>query len=127
MTKIITINADIFCEIFHSETNKTMELSRFSFCMKMADVTALYTKGSRSIKDNYHSVNILSNLSKVFERCLFEQVLSYLDKILSKKISVDVGVPQGSTLDPKFFYIDLCDLFFSMKYVDIVSNDFYVT
>ena len=176
--------------------------------MKLAGVTPVYKKGNRSVKDNYRSVSILPNLSKVFERCLYKQMSPYFDNILSKyqcgfrknhnaqhcllaliknwKCSVDngkvfgslltdlskafdclphdffiaklqaygfnnkalrlvkdylsnrkqrtkigqeysswneikFGVPQGSILGPIFFSIDLCDLFFIMKDVDIAS------
>ena len=82
------ISFDIFCEILHSEINKNIrivsKLSKFPFCMKMADVTPMYKKRSQSVKDNYHPGSVLSKLPKVFERCLYKQLSSYFDTILSK-------------------------------------------
>ena len=202
------MNVDIFSELIYFEVYKTIEFSTFPFCMKLADVTPVYKKGNRSVKDNYRPVSILPNISKAFERCLYNQMSPYFDNILSKyqcgfrknhnaqhsllalienwKCSADngkvfgslltdlsrafdylphdlfiaklqaygfdnkalrlvkdylsnrkqrskigqeysswneikFGVPQGSILGPIFFKIDLCDLFFIMKDVDIAS------
>ena len=78
-TKIIKMNIEIRGKILYSEFNKAMELSQIRSCMKTADVTQVYKKGSLSVKDNYHPVSILPNLSKVFERSLYKQVSPYFD------------------------------------------------
>ena len=83
-TKIVRMNVDIFSELLYFEVYKTIEFSTFPFCMKLADVTPVYKKGNRSVKDNYRPVSILPNLSKVFERCLYKQMSPYFDNILSK-------------------------------------------
>ena len=36
-------------------------------------------------KDDYWPVSVLSNMSKVFERCIYNQIAHFLDKILSKQ------------------------------------------
>ena len=41
-------------------------------------------KKSKSSKDNYSPVSILSDISKVYERCIYDQIQIYFDKILSK-------------------------------------------
>ena len=53
--------------------------------MKLANVTSVHKKGNRSEKDNYRPVNILPNLSKIFERCIYNQISRFFDKILSKQ------------------------------------------
>ena len=83
-TKIVKMNVDIFSDLLYFEVYKTIEFSTFPFCMKLADVTPAYKKENRSLKDNYRSVSILPNLSKVFERCLYKQITPYFDNILSK-------------------------------------------
>ena len=52
--------------------------------MKLANVTPVHKMGYRSEKENYRSVTILPNLSKVFERCISNQIDQFFDKILSK-------------------------------------------
>ena len=56
-------------------------LCKFPSEMKLADV---FKKDDGTNKANYRPINILSNLSKVFERCLYNQLSVFFDKILSK-------------------------------------------
>ena len=50
----------------------------------MANLTPVYKKGDTSDKDDYRPVDILSNLSKNFERCLCKQISTYFEDITSK-------------------------------------------
>ena len=52
--------------------------------MKLANVKTVYKTGNRSEKGNYRSVNILRNISKVFERCAYKQMSQYFERIISK-------------------------------------------
>ena len=61
-----------------------MEQSLFPDDSKLADVTPAYKKKSKASKDNYRPVSILSNISMVYERGIYDQIQSYFDKILSK-------------------------------------------
>ena len=83
-TKIVKMNVDIFSEMLYLELYKTIEYSLYPFCMKLADITPVYKKGNREVKENFRPVSILSNLSKVFEKCLYKQISPYFDKITSK-------------------------------------------
>ena len=56
----------------------------FPSCLKMTNVTHVYKIWNRSDKDNYRPVSILPNLSKNFERCLYEQISTFFEDILSK-------------------------------------------
>ena len=44
----------------------------------------LIKKGSPNDKENYRPVNILPNISKIYERCLFKQLTSYFEDHFSK-------------------------------------------
>ena len=56
----------------------------FPEILKHADITPLYKKGKKDIKGNYRPVSILPNLSKIFEKCMFEQMPQFFENILSK-------------------------------------------
>ena len=48
-------------------------------------MTLFFKKGGRNSKENYRPVSILSNISKIFERCMFCQISSFVDSYLSKQ------------------------------------------
>ena len=52
--------------------------------IELADVTPVYRKKSKNSKDNYRPVSILSNISKIYERCLYDQIQVFFDSTLSK-------------------------------------------
>ena len=83
-TKVIKSNSDIFTDALYSEFNRSLETSIFPPSMKLADVTTVHKKSNRSEKENYRPVSILPNLSKVFERCIYNRIAQFFDKILSK-------------------------------------------
>ena len=50
--------------------------------LKLTDVTPVYKKKSKNLKDKYRP--ILSNVSKIYERCLYDPIEVSFDSILSK-------------------------------------------
>ena len=52
--------------------------------MKRADITAVHKKDSKSEKNNYRPVSILSNVSKVYERIVFRQMSEFFEFFFSK-------------------------------------------
>ena len=52
--------------------------------LKQADIKPIYKNKSRSEKENYRLVSLLPNLSKIFERCIYDQLKGHFDKLLSK-------------------------------------------
>ena len=52
--------------------------------MKLADITPVYKKKSKNSKDHYRSVSILSNISKIYERCTYDQIQLFFDSLLFK-------------------------------------------
>ena len=51
--------------------------------MKTANIKLIHKKGDHSQKDNYQPVSVLPNLSKVFERCIYNQIAQLFDKTLT--------------------------------------------
>ena len=82
-TKILIENIEYFSFV-HKNINYCLEQSLFPHDLKLADVAPVYKKKSKASKGNYRPVSILSNISKVYERCIYDQIQTYFDKILSK-------------------------------------------
>ena len=51
----------------------------FPDALKHAQVRALYKKGSRSDEKNYRPVSLLSNISKIFEKVIYNRLISFID------------------------------------------------
>ena len=52
--------------------------------MKYADVTPIHKKNDKIDKTNYRPTSILPNLSKVYERLMYNQISPYFDSVFSK-------------------------------------------
>ena len=53
LTKVIKANSDIFADILYEVFNRSLKVGTFPSSMKLADVTPVYKKVSRSDKGNY--------------------------------------------------------------------------
>ena len=73
-TKILKENSDYCAEYFCGNINQCILKSMFQPDFKLADVTPVYKKKSKKLKDNYRPVSILSNISKIYEKCLYDQI-----------------------------------------------------
>ena len=73
-TKIIKQNADIFSEFFFVNINHSINNSTLPEQLKWADVKPVFKKNPRNDKENYRPVNILPNISKIYERCFYTQL-----------------------------------------------------
>ena len=76
-------NADIFTNILHSSSSNSIDQSEFPSIRKLANISPVFKKGDRNSKENYRPVSILSNISKILERCMFRQISSFIDSYLS--------------------------------------------
>ena len=81
--KIIKENSDIFAKSLLRYVNHSMHESLFPEDLKKADISPIFKKESRSDKVNYRPISILPNISKIFERCIYNQLCPYFDSILS--------------------------------------------
>ena len=82
---MIKENADIFTDIPHPSLNNSIYPSEFPSILKLANITPAFKKGYGNSKENYRPVSILSNFSKIFERCMFRQISSFMDSYLSNE------------------------------------------
>ena len=81
--KIIRENCDIFADIIFQNINNGIASSVFPASVKNANITPVHKKDSKNIEYNYRPVSILSNISKIYERCLYSQISKFFEEKLS--------------------------------------------
>ena len=77
-------NADYFAEFICVQFNDSVNSSKFPSAFKCANITPIFKIESRNHKTNFRPVSILPIVSKIFEKIMSNQLLSYFEKILSK-------------------------------------------
>ena len=82
-TKILKQNSDYFAQYFYENINQCISKSISPSDLKLADVTPVYKKKSKNSKGNYRPVSI-SNISKLYEGCIYDQIQLFFDSLLSK-------------------------------------------
>ena len=80
-TKIIKSNSDIFSDFLYVSIISSTKSSLFPSYLKTADITLIYKKGKKYLKDNYRPVSILPVLSKLYERSKFKQISKFFENI----------------------------------------------
>ena len=83
-TKIIKYNKDLSSYFISASFNNAVNKGVFPDKLKQADIKPIYKTVSRNKKENCRSVSILPNLSKIFERCMYDQLKDHFEKLLSK-------------------------------------------
>ena len=84
-TKLIKEYCVFFSEFIHKDINLCIAAGKFIDDFKQAEVRPLYKKDGRTDKSNYRPISILSNVSKIYERSLYNQLYDYLDKNIFSK------------------------------------------
>ena len=80
--KIIKDKKDIFSYFISASFNNAVNGGLFPDELKHADIKPVYKQESRNEKKkNYRPVSILPNLSKIFERCMYNQLKDYFNKL----------------------------------------------
>ena len=80
-TNIIRKNAAFFAKYMCDDINASIRSSKFHNELKEADIVPVHKKKS---KGNYRPISILPNISKVYERCLYDQMSEFFGNIFSK-------------------------------------------
>ena len=77
-TKLIKEYSDIFATIIVEDFNKCMHNGTFPRSFKISEVIPVYKKDEPYDKNNYRPISILSNLSKIYERYMHDEINSFL-------------------------------------------------
>ena len=82
--RIIKENIDIVSYFLYHNFNNSLSCSTFPAAMKYAEVTPIHKKDNKTDKESYRPISILPNLSKVYERLMYNQIYPYFQTIFSK-------------------------------------------
>ena len=74
---------EIFLQKFISNNfNHCIDEDEFPYELKHANFIPVHKKQDKCVKENYRPVSILTNISKVYKKSLYNQLYSYFDNIL---------------------------------------------
>ena len=84
-TKLIKEYCVFFYEFIHKDINLCIAAGKFIDDFKQAKVRPLYKKDGRTDKSNYRPISIISNVSKIYERSLYNKLYDYFEKNIFSK------------------------------------------
>ena len=84
-TKLIKEFCDFISEFIYKSINHSITEGNFIADFKVAEVRPLYKNNGRADKSSYRPISILTNVSKIYERCLYSQLYDYYDKNIFSK------------------------------------------
>ena len=82
-TKVIKMNKDIFANFITDQFNYCIAYGEFPDELKHTDVIPVHKKNEKCGKTNYRPVSILNNISKIYEKLLYNQLSKYFDSLLA--------------------------------------------
>ena len=81
--KVLIGSSDIVDEYLSSIYNNAKNKNTYPQQLKLADVTPIHKKDETTLMKNYRPISLIPIVSKLFERHMYNQILSYIDKFLS--------------------------------------------
>ena len=78
---------DNICDNIKSIANSMITQSLFPDQAKISSITPVFKKDDRMEKKNYRPISVLSCLSKVLEKIIFQQMDTYFENIFSPYLS----------------------------------------
>ena len=83
-TKYIKKFSDVFTSVITDDYNNCIAIGIFPECLKTAEVIPTWKKDKPTEKTNYRSISILSNISKIYEKLMHDNMSDYFNDVLSK-------------------------------------------
>ena len=80
---ILKLSADIYLLFLTNSINHSLHENTFLDELKKSEVIPLYKKVDMLKKENYRPISLLPHVSKVLERTLYKQIMSYMNILLS--------------------------------------------
>ena len=79
--KFLKLGIDVISSQLTPIINKCINMSIFPDMLKHAQITPIFKKKNEPDKRNYRPVSVLTALSKIFERCISDQLNVYGEKV----------------------------------------------
>ena len=81
--EVIKINKDIFANFNTGLLNYYITYGEFPDELKHADIIPVHEKNEKCDKVNYKPASILANISKIYEKLLYNQLFKYFNSLLA--------------------------------------------
>ena len=82
-TNLLKKNVDFFAKYTCDDINDSICSSKFPNELKQAGIVPAHKKSKLS-KQNYKPISIFPNVSKIYERCLYNQIATYFEHTFSR-------------------------------------------
>ena len=82
--KILKKNSEVFPYTLCHNFNNSLFSKVFPSSLKKPDITLVYKKDDKILKNNYRPVSILHSVSETYERCMYDQINDYFHPLFSK-------------------------------------------
>lgn len=68
------------CKLLTEQFNKIIREGNYPNILKLAKVIPIYKKGDKTDANNYRPISLLPTLNKLFERIIYDQLYSFLER-----------------------------------------------
>ena len=82
--KILKENSEISSYILCHNLNNSLFSKIFPSSLKKADITPIFKKDDKFLKNNYRPISVLPSVSNIYERCIYDQINDYFHPLFSK-------------------------------------------
>ena len=77
------MNKDVFANFITNHFNYCIAYGEFPDELKHTDVITVHKKNEKCDKTNYRPVSILTKISKIYEKLVYNQLSKYFDSLLA--------------------------------------------
>ena len=78
--RVIKMSSPVIAPILELLFNKCLTNGSFPRSLKIGKIVPIHKKGPKNECCNYRPITLLSPLSKIFEKCIYKQMYTYLEK-----------------------------------------------
>ena len=82
--EILKENSEIFSYILYHNFKNSLYSKVFPSSLKKADITPVYKKDKKFLKNNCRPVSTLPSVSKIYKHCIYYQINDYFHPLFSK-------------------------------------------